>query len=133
MKNSIVISAEFFFKGQKLSPSLVVDLDAYIKNHSTPTSILPLLAKNNNIDLYSYEYEVLQSEPLIFSNATGLAEQFLSIGGFDFEAFTQAWNDQRILDAVSHIASTHLSVDDLSAQPELKSALIEAFKLGQQS
>ena len=133
MKNSITISIEFYFKGEKLSPSTVIDLDAHIKHQQTIESFLPLLAKNNNMDLYSYEYEMLQAEELVFSNAQGLAKAFLNDGYFDFEGFEQAWHEQKIAESVAKIAKEHLDVDDLSSQPELEAALIEAFKLGQQS
>ena len=133
MKNSIVISVEFFFKGQKLSPSMELDLDAHIQAKRSIDSLYPLLARNNNIDLYSYEYEMLQAEDLAFSEAKGLAESFFDNGAFDIDAFEQALHDENIIKEVSHIATTLLSVDDLESQPVLKTALIEAYKLGQRS
>ena len=133
MKNCITISVEFYFKGEKLSPSMVIDLDAHIENQQTPESFPLLLARSNNMDLYSYEYEMLQAEELVFSDAQGLAKAFLNDGYFDFEGFEQAWHEDHIAESVAKIAKEHLDVDDLSTQPELKAALIEAFKLGQQS
>jgi hypothetical protein len=133
MKNSIVISSEFFFKGQKLAPSMVIDLDAFIANQSSTESFPPLLAKSNHIDPYSYEYEILLSEPLRFSAATGLAKNFLHHGEFDFAGFEQAWREEQIVEIVSAIARSCLSVDDLSAKPDLRAALIAAFKRGQQA
>ena len=133
MKNTIVISAEFFFKGEKLSPSMMLDLDSHIHSNICIESLYPLLAKNNNIDLYSYEYEILLAEKLIFSDAKGLATPFLDNGTFDIDAFEQAVHDKHIIETVSSIANTILSVDDLDSQPVLKTALIEAYKLGQKS
>ena len=133
MSNNIVISVEFYFKGQKHSPSMVVDLDAHIQNKGGFDSLYPLLANSNNIDLYSYEYEMMLAEDLVFSDATGLAKDFLEDGQFDLTAFRQALHDEGITEAISEIASTHLAVDDLSSQPGLKAALLEAFKLGQKS
>ena len=133
MKNSIVISAEFFFKGHKLSPSMVVDLDVHLKSINSIESLYPLLAKSNNIDLYSYEYEILQVENLVFSDAKGLAEPFVNNGTFDIDAFERALQDEKIIGIVSNIAKTILSIDNLDDQPVLKTALIEAYKLGQQS
>ena len=133
MKNTIVISAEFFFKGVKLSPSMMLDLDSHIHSNICIESLYPLLAKSNNIDLYSYEYEILLAEKLIFSDAKGLATPFLDNGIFDIDAFEQAVHDKHIIETVSSIASSILSVDDLDAQPVLKTALIEAYKLGQKS
>ena len=133
MTSSITISAEFFFKGEKLSPSMIVDLDDHVKNKKTTASFLPLLATHNGMDHYSYEYEMLHAEELMFSDPQGLAKAFLNDGYFDFEGFEQAWCEQRIAEAVANIAKEHLDVDDLSSQTELKTALIEAYKLGQDS
>lgn len=133
MKNSIVISAEFFFKGQKLSPSVEIDLDEHVRAKRSIESLYPILAKSNDIDLYSYEYEMLQAEDLAFSEARGLAASFLNEGIFDIDAFELALHDEKVITAVSEIARTILSVDDLDSQPVLKTALIEAYKLGQRS
>ena len=133
MNNSITISVEFYFKGEKLSPSMIIDLDEHIRNKKTIESFAPLLAISNNIDLYSYEYEMLQTEEFVFSNAQGLAKEFLQNGYFDFEGFEQGLHNQNISNAISNIAKTYLDIDDISTQTELRTALIEAFKLGQQS
>lgn len=133
MKNTIVISAEFFFKGEKLSPSMMIDLDAHIRSENSLAAFYPLLAKSNNIDLYSYEYEILLAENLIFSEAMGLAAPFLDNGVFDIDAFELALQDKNIIETVSTVAKTILSIDDLDTQPVLKTALIEAYKLGQKS
>lgn len=133
MKNSITISVDFFFKGEKLSPSMEIDLDDHIRHQKSTASFPPLLATSNGLDHYSYEYEMLQAEPLVYSNPRGLAKAFLNDGYFDFEGFEQAWQEERIAETVAEIAREHLDVTELSSQPELQAALIEAFKLGQQS
>lgn len=133
MNNNIIISVEFYFKGQKHSPSMVLDLDTHVQTKGSLESLYPLLATSNNIDHYSYEYEMLQAEELVFSDATGLAKGFLGDGKFDFVGFQQALHDESITEGLSEIASTHLAVDDLSSQPDLKAALIAAFKLGKKS
>ncbi len=133
MNNSITTSLEFYFKGQKHTPAVVLDLNVYIQNESNTESLYVLLANSNNIDLYSYEYEMMLAEDLVFSDATGLASDFLEGGKFDFVAFEQALHDEGMVKIISKIASDHLSVDDLSSQPNLKAALLEAYKLGQKS
>ena len=125
MKNTIIVSVEFFFKGEKLSPSMTIDLDAHIQSQHPPESLIPILAQHNNIGPYSYEYEMLEAEQLVFSAAEGLAKNFLENGVFDFDAFKQAWHENRIAESVADIARTHLAVEDLSTQADLKNALIE--------
>lgn len=133
MKNSIVVSAEFHFKGTKHSPSMVIDLDEYIKSNSSEDVLYPLLAKTNNIDTYSYEYEILLDQSLEFSDAEGLAKNFLDENTFDFTAFAQAFQDEHIEILIADIARAHMPASDLSTQPELRAALLEAFKKGQQA
>jgi len=133
MKNSIRVSLEFSFKGEKHSPSMVLDLNEYIQSQNGCDSLYQVLANNSNIDLYSYEYEVMLAEDLVFSDATGRAEAFLKDGIFDFAAFRQAMLDEHLTAILSKIASDYLSIDDLSSQPDLKAALLEAYKSGQKS
>lgn len=130
MKHNIKISLAFYFKGKKYSPSMVVDLGAHMLAKSNVASLYPLLANRNSIDVYSYEYEMMLTEELKFSEATGLAASFLEHGKFDFTAFEQALHDESLVDVLAKIASEHLSVDDLSSQPDLKAALLAAYKLG---
>lgn len=133
MSNSIIVSAEFYFKGQKYTPSMVVDLDEHIKSKSSDEALYLLLAKDNSIDTYSYEYEVLLDQPLRFSAAEGMARHFLNESDFDFAAFARACQQEHTLETIADIARTHLAVHDLSTLPELKAALIEAFEEGRKS
>jgi hypothetical protein len=133
MKNSVRISLEFYFKGRKHSLSMVLDLDEYIQAKDSIDSLYTLLARSNNLDPYSYEYEVMLAEDLVFSDATGCAGAYLKDGKFDFAAFEQALREDNLTAILSRIARDHLSVDDLSAQPDLKAALLEAYRSGQKS
>ncbi|MCP3852059.1 MAG: hypothetical protein GY694_17745 [Gammaproteobacteria bacterium] len=130
MENQISISMEFFFKGIKYSPSMVIDLNTYTHTSGDET-LYTLLANNNDIGLYSYEYEMMQAEQLVFSDAKGLAKLFLKDGKFDFIGFNQAQNDKVISNILSSIANKHLSINDLSQEPNIQSALLEAYKQGQ--
>lgn len=130
MNNRLVVSAEFHFKGEKYNPSMVIDLDEHIKSENSDEALYLLLAKNNSIDTYSYEYEVLLDQPLRFSSAEGMARRFLHESDFDFAAFARACQQERILETIADIARTHLAITDLSTRPELKAALIEAFEEG---
>ena len=76
---------------------------------------------------------MMQTEELIFSDATGIAVDFLRDGKFDMDGFEKAVRDQAIVNIVSGIAKEYLAVDDLFAQPDLKAALVAAYKAGQQS
>ena len=133
MNNQIVIHIEFYFKGEKFSPSAVVDLDRHVENGGNFDALYPLLARNNDIDLYSYEYEMMLAEDIVFSDAGGITADFLKDSKFDFAGFEQALHDDSVAKAITEIANTHLSIDDLSTQPALKAALIAAYNLGRRS
>lgn len=133
MKNTIIVSVEFYFKGKKFYPSLSIDLDAHFEANVDINGLYRKLAVHEGLDLYSYEYEVMQMEDLNYSDATGLARTFLENGKFDFDLFGQALIDNSIAESIAKIASTQLSVDDLDSRPDLKAALTEAFLLGKKS
>jgi len=132
VKNHIEVSAEFDFRGKTYTPSVKLDLDSLMEQYGEFPDLHQRLAREINIGPYSYEYEVLESSELIFSNATGFASKFLTEKQFDIQAFRQYWLEQQQLNMVQEIASRHLDIDELEKHPNLKAALIEAYTLGKQ-
>ncbi len=72
MSNQVTASILFCFKGTSYSPSLDLDLDRYMHTSGHIPNLYPLIARANNFDLYSYEYEMMQAEPIKFSNPQGM-------------------------------------------------------------
>jgi len=132
-KNSIEVSSQFDFRGQTFQPKVVLDLDALMQQEGELPQFHQLLARENGIDLYSYEYEVLESSGLNFANATGMAGEFLQADDFDLQGFRRRWLQQRELEALVDIARRHLGVDTLEQKPGLREALLEAYRLGAKS
>ena len=137
MNNCIDANIEFYFKGERYSPSSTIDLDQLmedlLKNDGQPPSLYLVLANENGIDTYSYQYEVMQEEEIRFSSPKGLAVDYFDDGIFDMAGFEIAWRAQRDINYLQSIAKQHLSIDDLGQHPELKAALIAAYKLGKKS
>jgi len=133
MKSSIEISAQFDFRGETFTPVITLDLDRLMQSGERMPDYHQLLANENGIDLYSYEYEVLESSELRFGQAKGLAAAFVDNGEFDFEGFRRHWLEQRELEALATVAQRHLGVDELAQQPSLRDALLEAYRLGKSS
>lgn len=131
MKSIVTISIHFYYKGEKHSPSLTVELDEHMQTITDHSSFYPLLAKAHNYDLYSYEYEMMQAEPLTYSDAQGLVAEHIKNGELDLQAFKNAWQEKNILSQLQVVASNILQIDDLSKSPELEKALLEAYNLGQ--
>lgn len=130
MKNSVVASIEFYFKGERHAPSLEIDLDKLMRQQGALNSLHHTIAVANRIDAYSYEYEMMMAEDLQFSQPQGMAADFVKGGEFDLEGFAAKWQEQQALEQVRPIADRCVGVTDLDAKPKLKAALIEAYLAG---
>jgi hypothetical protein len=133
MSNHITASVEFYYKGEKLTATIELDLDQHMQAAGQLPNLYPLLAKALNLDLYSYEYEMMQAEAILFNDAKGLVAEHVSEGLFDFESFKAAWSKAKIFEQLQEIAQQNLSIDDIHQQPELKNALLEAYRLGEKT
>jgi len=130
MNNHITASVEFYFRGNKISSSIELDLDQHMHSAGKLPDLYPLLARSADLDLYSYEYEMMQAETIIFSQAKGLVTEFINESLLDIEAFETAWSKHSIIERLQEIAQQNLSIEDLQQQPELKKALLQAYQLG---
>ena len=130
MTNSITASVEFFFKGEKFTATIELDLDQHMRSSGKLPRLYPLLASSINLDLYSYEYEMMQVENITFSNAKGLATEHIIEGVLDVAAFENSWHESKQLEKCQQIAHNYLDINDLQQHPKLKSALLEAYRMG---
>ncbi|HEB82776.1 MAG TPA: hypothetical protein ENJ11_07930 [Gammaproteobacteria bacterium] len=133
MTNTITASVEFFFKGRKISASIDLDLDRYMQTTGTLPDLYPLLANAAGLDLYSYEYEIMQMEPIVFHSESELVKAFIHDGELDIPAFEQAWKENNVLEQLQQVARQHLAIDDLQQQTDIKEALLAAYRLGKKS
>lgn len=132
MKNTITACLPFSFKGEQHTPCYRIDLDGLMeKGQSFPQNLPRIIARENRIGYYSYEFEMLESAELIFDQATGLAKRFHNEKGeFDFEGFAEAWIVQNNLPRIQQIAQQEMEIENLDENPQLKSALLTAFRCG---
>ena len=130
MKNSIVATVTFSFKGEIYTPSTNIDLDALMEQSGGLSHLYSLLAKENGIDTYSYLYEVMEQSPIRFVNARGTVADFVDNEMLDVEGFQQQWLQRPITDKLQAISSRVLGIDDLDNHAELKKALLEAYDCG---
>jgi len=136
MRNTVTISVEFYFKGEQFLPSMTLDLDASMeKNGELPTieTLYAMLAEHNNIDTYSYQFEVMVMEPLAFSSVQGRVGDYIQEDELDSDAFEKDWRQNRIRKQLSEIAAKHLAIDNLEQEPKLQAALFDAYTLGSSS
>lgn len=133
MKNTIAANIEFSFKGEGYSLTSNIDLDQLMQRDQSLPSIHALLAHDNNIDTYSYLYEVMLEAEIRFSDARGIAEDFLDDGNFDQEGFMKAWQESRVVELLQPIATRELGIANLDQHQGLKNALVQAFNLGKRT
>lgn len=133
MKNIVTISIQFYYKGEEHKPSVTIELDELILSINDLSHFYPLLAKENKYDMYSYEFEMMQAEPLTFSDAKGLVAEHIEDGSLNLETFKAAFNNQNTLTQLQIIAKNILQINELSQHPELEKALFEAYALGKDS
>jgi hypothetical protein len=131
MSNHITASVEFYFKGEKHSASIELDMDQHMYASGELPDLYPILAKAMNLGAYSYEYEMMLAETIMFSNAKGLIADYVNEGILDLEAFNNAWSESIVIERLQDIAKKHLSIDDINQQADLKNALIAAYRLGE--
>lgn len=101
-----------------------------MQSTSCMPALYPLIASENNIDLYSYEYEIMQAETVIISHADGLVANYVENGILDIEAFELAWKEQQIHTTIRHIVEQHKLAHVLQQYPEIETTLIEIYKSG---
>jgi len=130
MANKITASITFYFKGETFTPSLELDLDALMQRYNGLPSLHETLAAENNIDSYSYQYEMLLGEDIQFSDAEGDAMSFLINGKFDQVGYERFWFKKYIVNHLQQIIHTELSIDEIEQHTKLIKAMLAAFQYG---
>jgi hypothetical protein len=131
MPNSIDARVEFSFKGENYELSSTLDLDSTMALHIELSSMHHALAVEHGIDTYSYLFEVMQEEVILFANPQGDAAAYWSDdGNFDFELYQDDHNTASLFAHQQAIALREMGVEDLDQHPRLKNALWRAYQLG---
>ena len=130
MSNIITASVEFYFKGNKISASIELDLDQHMQATGRMPALFPLLAKASELDVYSYEYEMMQAEEIVFSDAKGLVKEYVVNTILDIAGFESAWQEKSVLTNIQSIAERNMGINDLQDHPELRQTLLEVYESG---
>ena len=132
MKNIVTASVEFYFKGEKFSPSITIVLDEHLEGNASldTDNLFSIIAKENNIGMYSYEFEMMQAETIKFQHVEGFVESYIVEGTLDMKAFAAVWHENNALSKLLHIAESHMNITDFEQHTELKQALLAAYQLG---
>ncbi len=130
MNDFITVSINFYFKGEKITSKMSFDLEPLLHSKGELPDFYPLLAKNIKLDFYSYEYEMMQVEQVVFSSENKLIKDFICDGHFDFNEFKKSWLANKVMIKLQEIALEYCGVENLELESQLKVALLNAYKLG---
>lgn len=133
MENKITTNITFYFKGEKFAFSTDVNVDTWLSEHQGNSAALyDMIATQNGLDRYRHEYDIMVMEPIQFSQATGLAAQYINDGEFDMDGFLVASKKQSIMALLQPIAKRHLAIESLAEHPKLQAALFDAYDANKQ-
>ncbi len=130
MSDTITVALEFDFRGEHHALKGRIDLAPYLRSGGALPDLHQQLAHEHGIDLYSYEYELMQMEVPRIVDAEGLARYHLQDGRLDWAGLCAAERERRVGEVVRHIAREQLGVDDIQQQPRLRAALLAAYHSG---
>jgi len=130
MTNNVDASLKCSFKGELHELSANLDLDQLMRQYGRLPSLHQILARQNDIDTYSYLYEVIEITTIQFRNATGLAGDFTQDQKLDSAGFEKAWKQAQMLSRLEEISKQEMKIDNLDQHPELSRALQRAYELG---
>lgn len=131
MKNTVTVQVNFSFRGEDFSPTMELELDAYAKINDGFNHLYPAIAQANDIDTYSYAYEVMEASSLVFNNPQGNVVDFVNEGQCDLAAYKHFLQETEMLGELEKIAEATLSVDLHKPENDgIKTALIAAYKAG---
>lgn len=130
MSNQITVTAYFDFKGKTYAPATVLMLDTFCTQASLP-DLHALIATENNIDNYSYEYEMLIGTHLVFSQPQGDIANFMTADdGCDLAGYQQHWQQQHVLTQLAPQLTHALSLTGHAQTDALNTLLLTAYQMG---
>ncbi len=132
-KSSVKVEILFSYKGETITTSAIVEFDQYLEKNQPVPEFFQIVARVNDIDVYSYQYEVMEMGHFRYSEAKGLAVEFCQQDNFDLIGFIDKWKEEYVLSLLSDIAKKYLDIDDLDENEAIKNALHQAHQLGYHS
>jgi len=129
--NSLLASLSFDYQGKSYALQSSVNVAKIISHEDFYQSVYLQLAQENDIDLYSYQLEVMMDQDIHFSNATGCAEGCIESRELNLELLRDQYEKLLCSERLEVIALKCLSPSEMTAS--VKKALIEAYQLGRVS
>lgn len=129
--HSLLASLSFDYQGERHDLQSLVNIAEVIDHEDFFRSVYLQLAKSIEIDVYSYQFEVMMDQNIQFSAAKGCAQGCLEEGALDLTTlrknFEQASSDQ----IIRVIIDKYFRPEEV--RNDMKKALTEAFRMGKAS
>ena len=129
--HSLVASLSFDFQGKSYNLQSVVDIEKVITHTDFYQSIYQQLAQDNDIDLYSYQLEVMMDQEIHFSKPQGCTKSCINDGELNLVKLRKNYEQVSLEGAIQSIVQQHLDLNECS--DNVKKALIKAYQVGRDS
>ena len=129
--HSLLAYLSFDYQGKSYALQSVINVESIIFHEDFYQSIYLQLAQDHDIDLYSYQLEVMMDQAIRFSNARGCAEGCIGNQSLDLELLRQHYEQVLCLEKIEVVAEKHLDSGEMTEG--VRKALIEAYQLGRAS
>jgi len=129
--HSLLASLSFDYQGESYALQSVVDIENAISHEDFYHSIYMQLAHEHDINLYSYQLEIMMDQAIHFSDAKGCVEGCIENQSLDLELLRGCYEQVLCLEKIENVASKHLNSSEMTQG--VKKALIEAYQLGKAS
>ncbi len=125
--NTVTVNVGFDYQGQHYELSNVIDIEHIIYYDDFFNAVYLSIARANNIDLYSYQLDVILDQTIIFSNAKGCVEGCVNNGKLDLTLLREKYQQIEYLPKIKVIAEQFKVHDNITI------ALVDAYLLGKKS
>ncbi|RUA06242.1 MAG: hypothetical protein DSY43_02455 [Gammaproteobacteria bacterium] len=125
--NTITANISFDYQGQHYSLKSTLDIDHIIHHDNFYQSVYLSVAKSNNIDLHSYQLEVMMDQSIVFTNEKGCVQGCVTDGILDLKLLREAHQKVECLPAIEPL------IKKFEVDNDIHSALVEAYLLGKKS
>jgi len=129
--HSLLASLSFDYQGRRCDLQSLVNIAEVISHQDFFQSVYLQLAQDNGIDVYSYQFEIMMDQNIVFSQARGCAQECLREGELNINKLRRNFEQASSEQIIQSIAEKYFRSEELS--DHLKRALVEAFQLGRGS
>ena len=126
--NIVTARIDFDYQGQHHELKTVIDIDHIVIQEDFFNLVYMSIAKANNIDMYSYQLEVMLDQSIIFYNEKGCVKGCIENGKLDLERLKQQYQVAECIPKAELIMNQHIPKDQHNES--VTKALTAAYLLG---